>query len=144
MPFIERVASRLLVISPQERVLLLRLEPDFREAFWVTPGGGVDEGETLEDAAIRELREEVGRDDLPIGEIVWTRDVEFTWAEWTVLQHEHTFLVPTPEEFDARVAHPDEEPITGSGWFAADDLASLDETFYPEDLADRVRRLLGT
>ena len=143
MPFLERVAARLLVISPRGRVLLLRLEPDFRDAFWVTPGGGVDEGETLEAAAARELREEVGRDDLPIGEIVWTRDVGFTWAEWTVLQHEHTFVVPSPEEFLARVAHPDEEPITGSGWFGSDDLAALDETVYPEDLADRLRRLLG-
>jgi 8-oxo-dGTP pyrophosphatase MutT (NUDIX family) len=143
MPFIERVAARVLVISPQDRVLLLRLEPDFRDAFWVTPGGGVDEGETLEAAAARELREEAGRADLPIGEIAWSRDVKFTWAEWSVLQHEHTFVVRSPEEFVARVAHPDGEPITGSGWFGIDDLSALDETVYPEDLADRLRRLFG-
>ena len=67
MEHIDRQAARLLVVTPEEQILLLRLEPSFREPFWVTPGGGLDEGETFMDAARRELREEVGRDDLPIG-----------------------------------------------------------------------------
>jgi 8-oxo-dGTP pyrophosphatase MutT (NUDIX family) len=142
MPFIERTAARLLVVSPHRRVLLLRLEPSFRGAFWVTPGGGVDAGETLEDTALRELREEVGRSDLPLGELVWTRDTRFTWEEWDVLQHEHVFRVDAPDEFLAVTEHPDEEPITGSAWFGVDELRRLDETVYPEDLAARLATLL--
>ena len=143
MPFLERTASRVLVVSPDHRVLLLRVEPTFRESFWVTPGGGVDDGETLEDAAIRELREEVGRTDLELGDRVWTRDVRFTWQEWDVLQHEHTFRVDAPTEFVAVTEHPGEEPITGSAWFGVEELHALDETVYPEDLASRVSELLG-
>jgi predicted NUDIX family NTP pyrophosphohydrolase len=70
MPEIEREAARLLVRSRVGRVLLLRVEPSFRDPFWVTPGGGLDDGETLEQAAMRELREEVGREDLLLGPLL--------------------------------------------------------------------------
>jgi 8-oxo-dGTP pyrophosphatase MutT (NUDIX family) len=142
VPGVEREAARLLLLSPAGRVLLLRLEPSFREPFWVTPGGGLDDGETIELAARRELLEEVGRDDLEIGPRLWTRDVEFTWEEWHVRQREHTFLVLADREFDAVVTHADIEPIVGSGWFDADELRALGETVYPEDLADRLQDLI--
>jgi len=143
MPFLERTAARLVVLSPARRVLLMRVEPSFRDGFWVTPGGGVDDGETLEQTAIRELREEVGRTDLPLGERVWARDVRFTWQEWEVLQHEHAFRVEAPEEFVAVTEHADEEPITGSAWFSIDDLRRTDDVVYPEDLAARLTALFG-
>ena len=143
MEHIDREAARLLVLTPQERVLLLRLEPTFRDPFWVTPGGGLDEGETFEQAARRELREEVGGDHLPIGPCIWWRTVTFTWERWRVRQHERTFLVATPEAFDAVTAHPDEEPITGSAWHTVADLRGLPEIVYPAGLAEHLAHLLA-
>ena len=123
MEHIDRQAARLLVVTPEEQVLLLRLEPSFRDPFWVTPGGGLDDGESFVDAARRELDEEVGRDDLPIGPCIWRRTVTFTWERWRVQQEERTFLVETPAAFEAVTVLPDEEPITGSGWFTILQLA---------------------
>jgi ADP-ribose pyrophosphatase YjhB (NUDIX family) len=48
------------VMEFQGGIVLLRREIDPRAGFWVHPGGFVDRGETLEQAAIRETREEVG------------------------------------------------------------------------------------
>jgi len=138
---IERQAARLLVVTPEEQVLLLRLEPSFRDPFWVTPGGGLDDGETFVDAARRELAEEVGRDDLPIGPCIWHRTVTFTWERWRVQQEERTFLVAAPGAFEAVTVHPDEEPITGGAWFAVPALRTLPEVVYPVGLADHVERL---
>ena len=142
MRYIERRASRLLVLAPAGSVLLLHLEPHNDDPFWVTPGGGLDEGETHEAAAARELYEEVGRRDLTIGPCLWLRHVEFTWEDRYVKQDERTYLVHAPQTFEPVVLHPDVEPIVGGEWFDPEDLRGLTETIYPEDLAAHLTDLL--
>jgi len=56
-----RVAA---LIRWHERILLCRQEKGGKE-YWLLPGGGVDGGETIDEALRRELGEELGRwDDL--------------------------------------------------------------------------------
>ena len=51
------------VSDPQGRVLLVRRSPgETRAGEWEVPGGHVDAGETLEAAAVREVKEETGLD----------------------------------------------------------------------------------
>jgi 8-oxo-dGTP pyrophosphatase MutT (NUDIX family) len=140
---IERQAARLLVLTPEGRALLLRLEPSFRGPFWVTPGGGLDDGESFEAAAVRELREEVGRDGLELGPVIWHRTVTFRWEDRRVTQPERTFLVRVSGPFDAVTVFPDEEPITGSAWFTPAELRALDDPVYPVGLADHLENLLA-
>jgi 8-oxo-dGTP pyrophosphatase MutT (NUDIX family) len=68
-----RPVARVLLAGPAQMLLLLHAEdPVGGKRWWVTPGGGLDPGETFEEAARRELREETGMD-LSIGRWVWTR-----------------------------------------------------------------------
>ena len=60
----ERPSSRLLILDGENRLLLFRFEhkrgPLAGQAYWATPGGGVDPGESFEEAACREMVEETG------------------------------------------------------------------------------------
>eukprot|EP00736_Rhodelphis_marinus_P011970 Rmarinus@m.27837 len=55
------------VVECDNKVLITRRGPQMRSypSCWVFPGGHVDDGESLEEGAVRELLEEVGIDVLP-------------------------------------------------------------------------------
>lgn len=58
---IRRNAARVLLLDSADRLLLLGLrDPDDGRTIWVTPGGGVEAGENLEDAARRGSRRKSG------------------------------------------------------------------------------------
>jgi 8-oxo-dGTP pyrophosphatase MutT (NUDIX family) len=81
---LRRNTARVLPVDPEGRVLLLHgwdpLRP--RDPFWFTIGGAVEHGETLREAAARELREEAGITVDPelLGEPFATAPIDFWWA----------------------------------------------------------------
>ncbi len=66
----ERQTVRAAVVDEQGRILLLRYRDEFSE-WWVTPGGGREEGETDEQTLRRELEEEVGLVGFTFGPLLW-------------------------------------------------------------------------
>ena len=67
-----REAARAVVLDEADRILLVRFEFPAGTR-WALPGGGLEPGETYEQALRRELTEEVGLTDVDIGPAVWTR-----------------------------------------------------------------------
>ena len=134
----QRPAARILLLDTEDRVLLFRFTASDRPAFWATPGGAVDPGESYEAAARRELREETGLD-LECGAEVHARTVEFTTLEDVrVIADERYFLVRTQAfEIDTS-AHTELERrvMQAHRWFDRAELADWPEIIFPEDLAD--------
>jgi 8-oxo-dGTP pyrophosphatase MutT (NUDIX family) len=61
MTTMERQGVRAILLTPEHEVLLMRIRPpDVEMWFWITPGGGLEPGETIEQGLRRELREELG------------------------------------------------------------------------------------
>jgi ADP-ribose pyrophosphatase YjhB (NUDIX family) len=143
---IVREAVRALVLDPDGRALLVRfVNPDSGEQFWTTPGGGIDPGESLEDAIRRELREETGLEDPELGPVIWTRREVFPWAGRTLDQREQVVLVrapafePKPSLGAERLAAEDVHEVR---WWTLDEVEGSSETFYPTRLAHFLRGLL--
>lgn len=133
-----RPAARILLVDRERRVLLFRFMPyDGRPPFWCTPGGKLDPGETYEQAARRELREEVGLD-RDCGLQVAQRTVDFLTIEGVEVTADERWFRLDVDGFDVDTGgHTDLERrvMQSWRWFAPDELGQLDERIYPEDLA---------
>jgi 8-oxo-dGTP pyrophosphatase MutT (NUDIX family) len=89
---LQRPASRLILIDGHNRVLLLKWLRPQGEDVWITPGGGVEPGETLEEAALRELWEETGLRDVALGPLIFRSHNFFSNDSILYEQVNHFFL----------------------------------------------------
>jgi ADP-ribose pyrophosphatase YjhB (NUDIX family) len=70
MPAIRiRVAG---ILVKDSRILLVRHEKN-GNSYWLLPGGGMEFGETAEEALVREFKEEVGLD-ISVGKLILVQD----------------------------------------------------------------------
>ncbi len=140
-----RQGVRAVVLDPADRVLLVRFQ--FPEtSLWATPGGGIDEGESPEEAIVRELAEEVGLDEVELGPWIWTREHVFPFLDgrWDG-QAERFVFVRTPAFEPAprfTVEQLAAEYVAGMRWWTPDELEASDELFAPRRLPELVAALL--
>jgi 8-oxo-dGTP pyrophosphatase MutT (NUDIX family) len=143
---IRRRSARVLVIDSRERVLLLRGGDPARpqHVIWHAPGGGVEPGESDEQAAIRELHEEVGLTIDRLGAVVWTRRLLFSFDNVEYDQDEVFFVHGVDHHQVDTTGHSDLERryLSGSRWFTVGEIRTSADLVAPPDLADRLHELL--
>ena len=111
-----RDAVRAAVVAPDGRTLMLHYADEYDE-WWISPGGGVDPGETDEQALRRELREELGLVDFEIGPMLFESERFFLLEYGFAGQRNRVYLVRLPH-FEARVV----SEARAARWFTLDEL----------------------
>lgn len=143
-----RKAARLVLINEQNQILLFKIKDPFNpemNEFWVTPGGGVDEGESFEEAARRELWEETGIREVEIGPWVWTREASFNWEDGMILAHERYFVahVQTTDVTLENFTDLEKESYREHYWWSPEELSATNNMIIPPRLADLIQPILA-
>lgn len=145
---VARRAGRVLVVDASERVLLLHgFDPGGSEdPYWFTVGGGAKPGESLVEAAARELREETGITVTPgeLGQPVWHEISEFGFSGTWIRQEQDFFLLRVGSVQVSSDGLSDEEVsvVDGHRWWSVAELEATSESFYPRELPALLCELL--
>ena len=140
-----RRAARALLLDPTDRLLLLKVvNPRRGGVYWVTPGGGVNDGESDAEALRRELAEELGLEGAEIGAAVWRNHRHFRQAGEVFSQEEVFHLVRTPPfRVDMSGLEASEREIhVGHRWWTVEELEATAENLYPHRMGPLLRTLL--
>lgn len=146
MPAETRKVSRLVLLDPEDRILLMHgFEPeDPANTWWFTPGGGLEGDETREQAALRELAEETGIADVELGPLLWQRRCSFPFDGRRWEQDEWYFLARTAQTTTDTSGQTrlERRSVAGLRWWTSAELSATRETVYPTRLAGLLRTLL--
>lgn len=130
----------MLLIDPAQRVLLFSdRDPGIDGVtWWITPGGGIEAGESEITAAVREVAEETGLllDPASLIGPIARRQV---WHGYTdvVIDQQDTFFAAHVEAFEVDISgHTEQEQVTmtANRWWSREELVSTDETIWPVEL----------
>ena len=134
---IPRKAVRAVIMTPDHRVLMMKVETVTGIHVWIAPGGGLEPGESEEEGLRREIAEETGASNFRLGPPLWNRKHEFSWNGQTYSQNEVYYLVQA-DYFDPIIdveASPDEaSAFRGFHWWSIDAIARSVEKFAPRNL----------
>jgi len=112
------------IIKNEGQILLIRMSYGLKR--WTLPGGGVGRGETLEEAVIREVREEVG---------IEIKTLRKLGSVFFGEEYKRDTMWVFSAKVESREFKIDEFEILKAGWFSPDNL--------PEPLSDFIPHFLG-
>lgn len=144
-----RKSSRAIVLNKQNQIFLFRYTFDFfaeEDSIWITPGGGLDEGESFEEALKRELFEELGielsgSDSTPQ---IYYRFPLYELKSGEIVQSEERFYLVRLDETDFSCTgwtESEKKRMTAGKWWSLEEIRESEEKFFSKDIIKLLERL---
>lgn len=143
-PHRHRDAARVVVTDGTSVLMLADTDPGLPGTrWWVTPGGGIDPGESPRQAGVRELAEETGlvADPARLLGPVALRTVVHGYSDQVLSQREWFFIVRVDAPFavaPAGLTADEQLTLDGCEWWPLERLGTLPEPVWPANLAEVV------
>ncbi len=113
-----------IVCNEKQEILFI-----FRRGKWDLPKGKLDEGEKIEDCALREVKEETGIKDVTLDKFLLTTFHTYDENGKHILKESHWFMMRSSE--NQQLIPQQEEQITALKWVGRPQLASLLTNTFP-------------
>lgn len=145
----ERPTARVLLLDPMSRILLMKgrlPSAPYGPGGWFTVGGGIEDGESLEAAARREILEETGFTDARVGPVQWTSEAVHADRKGRPVLIRSWFLIAWcagGEPSRAGWQPLEREFVDDIRWWTLADLVATADAVFPPDLAERLTGILG-
>jgi len=148
-----RVSAHALVTDPAGRALLIRVHDDSPldasdpvTDYWITVGGGVEAGESIEQALIREVFEETGQRIDRAGPCIWRRRatlVDPLGVRRDFDEHYFHCVLSSTELSDAHLTDLERTVIREFRWWDLSDPELARARIFPEAFAAAARAVLA-
>lgn len=141
-----RVSVKVLLLNDRNELLLLcaddpkttQADGKYNGPFWFLVGGEIEEGESFQEAALREIDEEVGlkKSDIELGPVVWFGEYDLILNG--VLTHlKQTFIVARTKSkkvFFNNLTAWEKSTLKKVEWFSLEKMHKTCEAIYPASL----------
>jgi 8-oxo-dGTP pyrophosphatase MutT (NUDIX family) len=141
-----RPTVRVVLLDERDRLLMFSSTDDSDgHTFWFPPGGGLKQGETFEQAAVREVGEETGLWNVPLGPELWRTRLTASWGGRTYDQPVR-FLLARVAVFEIETSGFTENErvsITTHRWWTLDEMGATEDRLVPDNLHTLMAELLS-